>query len=104
MRSQWLAGKSRPVTGPYHPRRPERGRATSLPAAVRGATVGPLRAGKSRLGIPLASPASGVCGSVRHIYLAEADRTSILLRLDKVDRFTITELGELLADHEEARI
>jgi DNA sulfur modification protein DndD len=104
MRSQWLAGKEQTRDG--------------LPTILAG-----LRGNEPPVSPPLSEaqlsvlcervrvaweslwhpPPPGCAEEFRHSYLAEADRTSILSRLDKVDRFTITELGELLADHEEAR-
>ena len=48
-------------------------------------------------------PPPGCAEEFRHSYLAECGPHVDSVALDKVDRFTITELGELLADHEEAR-
>jgi DNA sulfur modification protein DndD len=40
----------------------------------------------------------------RHIYLSEAERRKVIERLDKVERLGVSELEQLLADHDEATV
>jgi DNA sulfur modification protein DndD len=104
MRAQWLAGKEQTREG--------------LPTLLAGLeapepplspplTEGQLGVLRTRLRVAWESlwhpPPEGCADEFRHQYLTESDRTSILARLDRVDRLTLTELGELLGEHEEAR-
>lgn len=102
--TQWLAGKEQTRDG--------------LPTILAG-----LESGSPAISPPLTSsqlevlrervttawgslwhpPPSGCVEQYRHSYLTESDRSSILGLLDKVDRLTLSELTELLGDHEEAR-
>jgi|SRR5208282_5295310 len=104
MRSQWLAGKEQTRDGLPIILAGLEAEEPPLPTPLSEPQLAVLR---ERVKVAWESlwhpPPPGCAEKFRHSYLAEADRTSILARLDKVDRFTITELEELLSEHEEAR-
>jgi DNA sulfur modification protein DndD len=104
MRSQWLAGKEQTRDGLPTILAGLEAKEPPLPTPLSEAQLSVV---KERVKVAWESlwhpPPVGCAESFRHTYLAESDRTAIISRLDKVDRLTITELGELLADHEESR-
>ena len=103
MGSQWLAGKEQTRDGLPIILAGLEADETHCPARCPAAQLTVIR---ERVKVAWESlwhpPPPGCPEEFRHTYLADSDRTSILNRLDKVDRFTITELGKFLGDHEEA--
>lgn len=104
LRTQWLAGKAQTQDG--------------LPTILAG-----MESGEPAIKPPLTDrqwaalrervttaweslwhpPPPGCADDYRHNHLTDPDRASILVTLDKVDRLTLTELGSLLSEHEDAR-
>lgn len=104
LRTQWLVGKEQTREG--------------LPTILAGLEAdnppirpplseGQLAALRERITVAWGSlwhpPPAGCAEEYRHSYLTENDRNSILVLLDKVDRLTLSELGQLLGEHEDAR-
>ena len=104
LRTQWLAGKEQTrdglptiLAGLESPEPPIRPALTDGQKAVLKERV---TAAWESLWHP---PPEGCAPEYRHTYLAESDRSSILVILDKVDRMTLSELSTLLGEHEDAR-
>jgi DNA sulfur modification protein DndD len=104
LRTQWLAGKEQTRDG-----LPTilAGLEASEPPIRPTLTEGQLAVLRERVTIAWESlwhpPPDGCAQSYRHTYLAESDRATILVTLEKVDRLTLSEIGTLLGEHEEAR-